>query len=354
MMRLLGKWKPAVFFALILLICAYMPPSPPGIEVHFLDVGQGDCAIVLCGGEAMVIDGGPVSASSKVYAYIHDTLKLGSIRIMVASHPHEDHIGGLSGALNAAPVELLLTPVTQWDSEPFRSMMHYAEQQGTAVAVPYDGDVFTLGEATVTVLMCWPEAWTVNDMSIVLRVDYGGSSFLFTGDAEAMLEYMLVDSGRELRADVLKVGHHGSDTSSTGEFIAAVSPACAVISCGKNNDYGHPRRQTLDTLRDAGAEVLRTDLQGTIVFASNGDSITYGTERNAAREALLQPPQATESPQRLMIVPDSGYIGNANRHVFHHPDCPSVTKMKDKNKVFFETREEAVEAGYKPCGQCKP
>ena len=345
--------KIAVFIGLILLICAVVPASPPGLEVHFLDVGQGDCAVVLCGGEAMIIDGGPPGASSKVYAYIHDTLKLRTIRIMAATHPHDDHVGGLSGALNAAPVELLLTPVTEWDSSPFRSMMEIAGRQGTAVTVPYDGDVYTLGEATVTVLMCWPEAWTVNDSSIVLRVDYGGTSFLFTGDAEEMLEYMLVDSGCNLHADVLKVAHHGSNSSSTGEFINAVSPSYAVISCGRDNDYRHPRQEILDRLRDAGADVLRTDLQGTIVFTSNGDSIGWTAQKRTSPEALLQAPQEPAA-ERMAIPDETGYIGNANRHIFHHPDCSSVTKMKEKNKVYFATREEAVEAGYTPCGQCKP
>ena len=127
------------------------------------------------------------------------------------------------------------------------------------------------------VLHCWPEAWETNDMSIVLRVDYGDTSFLFTGDAEYMSEYMMLDSGWELKADVLKVGHHGSDTSSTQEFIDAVQPDYAVISCGKNNPYGHPAEEVLERLKEC--TVLRTDELGTVIMLSDGENIWIDTVR---------------------------------------------------------------------------
>ena len=247
-----------------------------GLRVHFLDVGQGDCAIVLCDGESMVIDGGPKTASRYIYSYIRDTLRLTHIDYVVSTHPHIDHVGGLATVLNAAPVDLLLTPTLEWDSNAFRSMMEFADLQDIAVVIPNAGNTLQLGSATVTVLHCWPEAiglGRTNDASIVLRIDYGETSSLFTGDAEDWAEYMMLDSGANLKADVLKVSHHGSCTASTGQFLKAVQPECAVISCGKNNEYGHPHDIVMNRLNALNCSILRTDETGTIILQSNGKTV---------------------------------------------------------------------------------
>ena len=248
------------------------------LEVHFLDVGQGDCAVVVCDGESMVIDGGPKAAAGSVYRYIREGLGLTHIDYVVSTHPHVDHVYGLSAVLNAAPADLLLTPVLEWDSKSFEYVMKYARRQGTEIAVPQAGDVLRLGRATVTVLHCWPEAAAqgrTNDMSIVLRVDYGKTSFLFTGDAEDWSEYMMLDSKVNLKADVLKVSHHGSGTASTMEFLRAVDPAYAVISAGKDNAYGHPHAEVLSRLKAVGARVLRTDESGTVRLYSDGENVVF-------------------------------------------------------------------------------
>ena len=248
-----------------------------GLEVHFLDVGQGDCSVILCDGEAMVIDGGPRSSSDTVYRYIRNTLRLEHIDYVVSTHPHVDHVYGLSSVLNAAPADLLLSPVTEWDSKAFEYVLKYAEKQGTPLAVPHEGDTLRMGGAVITILHCWPEAvgyGRTNDASIVLRIDYGETSFLFTGDAEDWSEYMMIDSGMNLKADVLKVSHHGSATASTPEFLQSVRPEYAVISVGKGNGYGHPHAEVLERLEEAGAEILRTDERGTIVIKSDGQTLT--------------------------------------------------------------------------------
>ena len=262
----------AVTYAMITVANAEM-------DVYFLDVGQGDAAVIICDGEAMVVDGGPAKASSFMYSFVRNTLELLSIRYMVATHPHEDHIGGLSGVLNAVPVDLILSPVTEWDTRAFESILKYAVFQGCPIIVPEDGDQFSLGNATFTILLCWPEAWGENDKSIIFRIDYGETSLLFTGDAEYMAEYMVIDSGLPLKADVLKVGHHGSHSSSTGEFFDAVSPTYAVISSGKGNSYGHPHEETLEALRERNVTIYRTDLLGTIHFHSDGKEFMIETER---------------------------------------------------------------------------
>ena len=262
----------------ILLLFLFLPVSAlADLQVHFLDVGQGDCTIVLCDGEAMVIDGGPASASRFVYSYVRKTLKLQHIDYVISTHPHLDHVYGLSSVLNAAPVDLILTPVLEWDSKAFNSMLKYAEAQGTPLSVPQEGDTLKLGGATVTILHCWPEALEygrTNDSSIVTRIDYGDTSFIITGDAEDWSEYMMIDAGCDLKANVLRVSHHGSSTGSTMEFLQAVQPEYAVISVGKDNGYGHPHTEVLERLNEIGAKVLRTDELGTIVFQSDGNILT--------------------------------------------------------------------------------
>ena len=263
--------------AFVLLIVLVPAIALADLEVHFLDVGQGDCAVVLCDGEAMVIDGGPRASSGTVYRYIREELGLRHVDYVVSTHPHVDHVYGLSSVLNAARADLVLTPVTQWDSKAFEYVMKYAARQGAPVSVPSEGDTLRLGGALVTVLHCWPEAVDLgrtNDSSIVLRVDYGKVSFLFTGDAEDWSEYMMLDAGANVRADVLKVSHHGSNTASTREFLQAVQPAYAVISVGKDNGYGHPHREVLARLAEIGAETLRTDEVGTVRMRSDGTEIT--------------------------------------------------------------------------------
>ena len=271
---MIGKMRKVLTVFLILLLLPAIALAD--LEVYFLDVGQGDCAVILCDGEAMVIDGGPRASAGMVYRYIRDILGLRHIDYVISTHPHADHVYGLSSVLNAAPADLLLSPVRKWDSKAFEYMLKYAAKQGTPLAVPADGDTLRLGSAVVTVLHCWPEAvgeGRTNDASIVLRIDYGKTSFLFTGDAEDWSEYMMLDAGANLKADVLKVSHHGSGTASTKPFLEAVQPSWAVISVGKSNEYGHPHRQVLERLEKIGAKTLRTDELGTIAFRSDGDRL---------------------------------------------------------------------------------
>ncbi len=316
---------------LLALAVTFLCTAGAELEIHFLDVGQGDSTLLICEGEAMLIDGGLSSASRFVFSYLKEHVD--ELIYVVATHPDTDHIGGLSAAFNAVPVEILYTPVLEYDSKAFRSLMTYAGGQGTLVDVPFEGDTFMLGSAMVTVLHCWPEAWSSNDMSIVLRVDHGANSFIFTGDAERMSEYMMVDSGLPLAADVLKVGHHGSRYSSTQEFIDAVNPRYAVISCGQNNGYGHPHEDTLNKLTNA--VILRTDMHGTIIMRSDGTDIKIVAP-------VLDPSAVT------------GFIGNRSSMKFHYPICEAVKDIELRNTIAFDTEAEALAAGYEPCGLCHP
>ena len=225
-------------------------------QIHFIDVGQADAALVICDGHYMLIDGGNAEDSDLVYAYLerHGAKHLD---YMVASHAHEDHIGGLSGALNYAAVDTAFCPVTEYSSKVFQNMVKYLGEQGKSLTVPAPGDKFSLGSAQVEILGPVKEYDDTNDTSIVLRIDYGETSFLFTGDMESGAERDLLDSGTDVRATVLKAGHHGSDTSTSYQFLRAVMPQYTVISVGEGNSYGHPSDEVLSRFRDAGTESHR-------------------------------------------------------------------------------------------------
>ncbi len=326
------------------------------LEVHFLDVGQGDCTIVICDGEAMIVDGGPPSASQYVYNYVRETLSLSSVRYLVSTHPHDDHAGGLPAVLNAVQVDAVMSPVLSWDSRIFSSMLQYADLQGAPVFTPDECDVYSLGGADVEILSCYPDAWTTNDMSICLRIRYGDISIILMADAEYMTEYTLLTYYPDLRATVLKASHHGSNTSSTLDFVSAVAPEYVVISCGRANTFGHPNREVLDAYASIGSQLFRTDLQGTIIMRSDGKTIDWSTEQNATEAELFTAPFDQRYVDVRTFIDDEeiAYVGNSHTLRFHNPDCPSVIEMKPENRVTFSTREEAIEQGYQPCGRCNP
>ncbi len=318
------------------------PGEGSSFQVHFIDVGQADSALVICDGHYMLIDGGNAGDSDLVYAYLE---RHGAERLdyMVASHAHEDHIGGLSGALNYAKVGTALCPVTEHSSKVFENMVKYLEEQGKSLTVPAPGDRFSLGSAQVEILGPVKEYDDTNDTSIVLRIDYGETSFLFTGDMETGAEEDLIQSGADLEATVLKVGHHGSDTSTGYQFLREVMPKYGVISVGEGNKYGHPSDEVLSRLRDAGTEVYRTDMQGHVIAESDGKTVTFRTEKEAVTST-----NPTGGP------PQQTYVGNAGTKKFHRPDCASAKDIQKENRVEFGARSQAVLEGYEPCGRCDP
>lgn len=246
-----------------------------GLYIHFLDVGQADATIVLCDDEVMMIDGGNSGDSSFIYSYLKNTLQIEHIDYMIASHPHEDHIGGLSAALNACTVRKVYSPVLEYDSQAFSSFRKYIEEQGLQLSLPVAGETFSLGAAEVQILGPLKEYDTINDMSIIVRIVYGETSFLFTGDAEWEAEHDLAESGYDISSTLLKVGHHGSDTSNSYIFLRKVMPKYAIISSGKNNIYGHPNNTVLSRLEDIGAEVHRTDFDEDMICYSDGTHIRF-------------------------------------------------------------------------------
>ena len=260
--------------------CTVSASAEKGLSIHFIDVGQADAAVILCDDEVLMIDGGNVADSSLIYSYLTNTLAIDHIDYMIGTHPHEDHIGGLAGALNACSVGTVYSPVDNYDSDAFNDFKRYAEAQVGSLTLPSVGDTFTIGSATAQFLSPAYPYDNTNDASIVVKIVYGDTSFLFAGDAEWEAEHDMVESGYDLSATLLKAGHHGSDSSSSYVFLREVMPQYAVISVGEGNSYGHPTEEALSRLRDVGATVYRTDLQGTIICHSDGDTLTFETEKN--------------------------------------------------------------------------
>ena len=314
-----------------------VPGEGSTFEVHFIDVGEGDASLIICDGEAMLIDGGEPEQSSKIYAYLKDN-KVDRIKYLVATHGHSDHIGGLSAALNYASVEMVLSSTTFYDTDVFEGLLRQLDKQKLVITVPTRGDVFELGSAKVLIIGPVAKFDNENDNSLVIKVIYGSNSFLFVGDSERTAEQAMVSkSESNLRSTVLKVGHHGSETSTSYPFLRAIMPSYSVISVGEDNSYGHPSDVVISRLEDAGSEILRTDLRGTIIIRSDGENITLTAEKSDADERENY---------------NGEYIGNINSKKFHKLDCSNLPK--EKNRIYFSTRQEAIDDNYIPCGNCKP
>lgn len=256
------------------------------LTIHYIDVGQGDAELLICGDSTMLIDGGDSADSSKIYGYLQSH-NIGHLNYVVATHAHSDHIGGIPGALQYATVDTAFCPVTSYTSKAFDNFAAALSKQGAGITVPAVGSSFKLGSAKVDVLgPVTSAADNPNNTSIVLMVTFGFNKFLFMGDAEREEEQDILSTGVSLKADVLKVGHHGSGTSTTYPFLNEVMPQYAVIEVGADNEYGQPQEETLSKLRDANVTVFRTDLQGSIICTSDGTNISFTTEKTASPTAL--------------------------------------------------------------------
>ncbi|MCQ2486192.1 MAG: S-layer homology domain-containing protein [Clostridia bacterium] len=255
-------------------------PEPDGsdFEIYFLDVGQGDSSLIECDGKYMLIDGGDKSNSSLIYSFLKSH-NINHLDYIIASHPDADHIGGLSGALNYATVGKAFCTTTQRDTETFNDFVKYLSKQNVTITVPNAGDKYSLGNASFTILYPRRGNTLSNNTSLIIRIEYGKTSFLFTGDAETADEKALLESGCSVKSTVLKVAHHGSNSSTSYQFLYYVEPEYAVISVG-NNSYGHPSDNVLSRLRDADVKTFRTDMQGDIHCVSDGSTVYFDVEKN--------------------------------------------------------------------------
>lgn len=255
-------------------------------KVHFIDVGQGDaCLVELPGGQTLLIDGGGRAAGEKVQSYLKEQ-GVERIDYLIATHPHEDHIGGLIGVVKQFDIGKIYMPRVTHTTKTYEEFLEAIQRKGLKITAARAGVTIDAGEGVEAVLVapCREDYEELNDYSAVLKLTYGQVSFLFTGDAEGGAERDMLASDANLAAQVLKVSHHGSSTSSSKEFLRAVQPKIAVISAGKDNPYGHPHREVVERLTSLGVEILRTDEMGDIVItADQKEIVTVSTARGEAR-----------------------------------------------------------------------
>lgn len=336
-----------------------------GLEVSYIDVGQGDSIFIRCNGESMLIDAGENDEGHIVADYIKScgTEKL---KYAVGTHPHSDHIGGMDTVMEEIPAHTFICPEIDYDTKTWNDVLDVVKENDTEIIYAQRGNSYSLGDATFTILS--PDKRGIysdlNNYSVVIKAEYGSSSFLFTGDAENIVEDEMIENGCNLKSDVLKVGHHGSDSSTTDNFLKKVNPDFAVISCGKDNKYNHPHKETVDKLNSFGVTVYRTDEEGTIVAQSDGKSITFG-ENSDTNRTVIKTETGTKSPttsqnsettqtEKETENKEIVYVGNKNSKKFHKENCESVFAMNEKNKEYLHGRKDALVKGYSPCNNCNP
>lgn len=291
--KLLKKLIPAAALLVLMLLTLFFQPSPeeePPAEttvptatyepaedflyVHFIDVGQADCTLLKVGDCDILIDGGNVADGAVVADYLARQ-GVDDLELVISTHAHEDHAGGLTYVLKKYIAEEVWAAAAYYSSNAYTNFVTAVENQGLPLTIPSLGDTFTYGDLTLTVLGPVEEYDNTNNTSIVVMAQYGGKRFLFTGDMETDAEADLIASGADLHADVLKVGHHGSYTASSTAFLDAVGAQYGVIHVGTDNDYGHPHTEAMNRLLGANLALYRTDLMGNIVIATDGAELVF-------------------------------------------------------------------------------
>lgn len=345
--------------------------KPEGtLEVHYIDVGQGDATLIKCGSHAMLIDGGNNNKGTTVQLYLKKQ-GVESLDYVIGTHPDADHIGGLDVIVYKYNCDTVIMPDYEKDTKTYQELVDVIHDKNMKITYPVVGEQYALGEAKFTIIAPNSNSYggNANDYSVAILLEYGKNRFLFTGDAEEASEAEMLTNGIDISADVYKVAHHGSRSASTQEFLNAVHPKYAVISCGEGNSYGHPHAEVLNRLRSMGVEVFRTDEQGSIIASSDGENITW----NCSATDSWQSGEQTESDRENSEDENPGdensgnaisdavtseqttYVLNTNTKKFHRETCSSVSQIKEENfqKVQMN-REELEQSGYSPCKNCNP
>jgi beta-lactamase superfamily II metal-dependent hydrolase len=367
----------------------------PPLTVYFFDVGQGDAALIVSpSGKTVLIDGGPPEADDRLVPRVRQLVK-GPLDLVILSHPHLDHLGGLGKVIQAVGVRRYMDPGFDHGSEAYRKLLDVVGKKAGQVMTPTPNPsspetllTIGLGEgATLTIL--WPRSpqdaflsntrSDVNANSIVAKLTYGNTAFLFLGDAEPETESFLLRKPIDFTSTVLKVGHHGGRYSSTAPFLAAVKPQAAVISCGAGNDYGHPTDEALERLGNVGARIFRTDRQGEVRAVSNGNTVTLTAEKGQRAPVVVNGqvrpglvatgpmpsgrvvPAKGTLPARVDATPASGtlssdgerYVSLKGSQVFHRDDCAALKRAKTQERTQYMNRTAAARER-RPAKDCNP
>lgn len=343
-----------------------------GFTVHMIDIGQGDSILLECNDEYMLIDAGELGQGGIVNDYLKDH-NVTQLDYALITHPHSDHYGGMLDVLKNESVttkNIVMTEAMN-TTRTWEKLVDYIDQKNYNVIFPKTNDTITLGNTTLTMYV--PEiVKDLNNCSIIVRAEYNGMSAIFTGDAESSEEKLILDEGFNVQANLLKAGHHGSRTSTNKKFLSAVNPQIALISCGKNNDYGHPHKETVKKFNDANIPMYRTDELGSIVVTFNNSNMSLSTTSGTSEEIAISQTDTTTTESKTSDETSSNtssktstttkkatqktakYVGNKNSKVLHTKDCATVSKMSDANKVYFNTYDEAIAQGYTPAKDCNP
>lgn len=362
----------SLFLSLFLLVFTLVPQSALTVNaetdgemaVHFLDVGQGNAILVQSGGQNLLYDGGDQNHADEVVSYLQQQ-NVQTIDYMISSHYDEDHLGGLVPCLNTFEVSNVLGPDYVHTSNLFNTFMNTATANAIIVQYPSVGDTFDFGTGSFTVLAPSGISQNSNDNSLVIKLENGSNSFIFTGDAEETSEQDMITTGMNLDCDVLSIGHHGSASSTTWDFLEATSPSYAVISCGVNNQYNHPSAETMGRLSDMEIPVFRTDKQGTIIAVSDGITInwsqnpcndyssgdssgdTSSDESSYQEETTVSEPNSVQEDSSaatgaMVWIPATG-------EKYHSiPNCGRMNPDTARQV----TQSEAEAMGYGPCSKC--
>lgn len=307
------------------------------LRVHFIDVGQGDSALIQCpDGSTILIDGGPMNAYPHLIKYLK-AAGVEKIDLLIATHPDGDHIGGLLKVLKTFPVATVLDSGKEHTTLTYKRYLEAIKSlPETEFKLGRAGNRFPFGEVELLIVHPGPRlSKDNNDCSIVAKLTYGEDSFLFTGDAEKKAEAEILGRGFRLKSSVLKVGHHGSRSSTSTRFLGSVSPRSAVISVGKNNRYGHPTEEVMRSLEQRRVELYRTDLQGTILMLSNGQEIRVEFPGKAVYPDYPEPEE-----YEGMVLADRESL------IYYFPGSGYRRKIPPEDREYFKTGAEAEAAGY--------
>lgn len=313
-------------------------------KIHFIDVGQGNAALLEMNGHFAIIDGGDADAVGKLTSYL-DENGVQKLDYLIATHYDIDHIYGLIRVLYKYEIGEVLSPDYTADTKTYEAFMQALSTHNKTFRQPEVGEQISFEDVQ---MLCVAPGNTKfqneNDYSLGFKLIYGDTSVLICGDATYRSEIEMLDSGLDLKSDVYMVSHHGSSSSSTTEFLNAVKPTISIISVGADNTYGHPTKKVLKRLAVAGTDIYRTDQLGDIIVFSDGEHLTIncrGGMKTAEAEA-----------NGLSGV---NYIVNTNSGKFHLEDCDSVKDISEGNKLFYEgEREQLIQMGYTPCKKCNP
>lgn len=330
------------------------------LKIHFINVGQADSILLQQGNAAMLIDAGNNSDAELVQKYIKDQ-GITKLDFVIGTHPHEDHIGGLDYIINNFPIDKLYMPKITSNTKTFEDVVSAISNKGLNITTPTTGSSFKFGEANCTILAPNSNSYeNLNNYSIVIKITFGNNSFMFEGDAEAISEMEMVKKGFDIKADLLKVGHHGSSSSTCANFLSAVNPQFAVISVGEDNTYGHPHEGTMNRLKTRGIPVYRTDQCGTIICTSDGTNIKFNTKTGdysfrGTGTTSTNSNSATTNTNTKTVTPSNTTNGEMKVYItktgekYHLAGCSSLSKSKIEIIL-----KEAVEKGDTPCSRCNP